>query len=201
MGYALRKSIFEAVKEIPLTELVSRYCPETKLKGNSIRLKGSCPLHIDRNPSFVVYTTSNSWYCFSCCNGGDGVRLVQLITGLGPLEAAQSIAGNFKVCVNDISLKKALKRARKIAIEQEIEEQFNQRVAQAYDILCFYIRTVERYLLIEGYEAYLKYSVLVHKLPEWNYLADILLNGDLESKIQVLKHPEVKAWLELEELY
>jgi hypothetical protein len=196
MTQVLQTNIFKTVKEIPLPQIIDRYCPEIKLRGGKMRLKGSCPLHIDRDPSFVVYPSSNSWYCFSCCNGGDGVRLVQLLTGLSPLDAARLIAGNFGVSVDDISPQKARKRARDAAMEREIEEQFNQRVTQAYDVLCFFIRTVERRLLLEGYEAYLKYSALVHRLPVWNYLADLLLNGDLETKIKALKHQEVKAWLE-----
>jgi len=196
MGYALKNDIFETVKEIPLAELVSRYCPETRLRGGRMRLKGSCPLHIDRDPSFVIYPSSNSWYCFSCCNGGDGVRLVQLITGLSPLEAAKLITRDFGVGIDDISPQEAQKRAREAAKERELEELFNQRVTQAYDVLCFFIRTVERHILLGGYDAYLKYNVLVNKLPVWNYLADLLLYGDLETKIEVLKLPEVKAWLE-----
>ena len=49
------------------------------LKSEGKRLVGSCPFHAERRPSFNVYTDTNTWYCFSCKQGGDPYRLTSLL--------------------------------------------------------------------------------------------------------------------------
>ncbi len=44
---------------------------------------GFCPFHAEENPSFTVYTDTNSFYCFSCGVGGGPLQLVsRLVTGV-----------------------------------------------------------------------------------------------------------------------
>lgn len=46
------------------------------LEEQGYRLVGSCPFHSETRPSFNVYVDTNSWYCFSCKEGGNPFRLV-----------------------------------------------------------------------------------------------------------------------------
>jgi len=58
----------------PIEEIASRY---TELrKDGARRLKGLCPLHNEKDPSFTVYPESQSWFCFGCGKGGDVFDLV-----------------------------------------------------------------------------------------------------------------------------
>jgi hypothetical protein len=42
------------------------------------KLKGRCPLHDERTPSFYVFLDSNRWRCFgACATGGDVVNLLE----------------------------------------------------------------------------------------------------------------------------
>jgi DNA primase len=42
------------------------------------RLMGLCPLHPDRQPSFLVDPVKNLFYCYGCGRGGDLIRFVEL---------------------------------------------------------------------------------------------------------------------------
>ena len=43
---------------------------------------GLCPLHKESQPSFYVNTRKNVFYCHGCGQGGNLIRLVQLLRGL-----------------------------------------------------------------------------------------------------------------------
>ena len=48
------------------------------------KLKGCCPLHQDRTPSFYVYTDTDTWICFgACAEGGDVIALTQRLMDRG----------------------------------------------------------------------------------------------------------------------
>ncbi|MEL7564980.1 MAG: CHC2 zinc finger domain-containing protein [Dehalobacterium sp.] len=188
--------IFQQTKGISLIDLVNRYCPNVKMKGTN-RLVGICPLHSEKTGSFTIYKKSNSWYCFGCERGGDGVELVRLLFNLTPLEAAKLIAEDFGLNFQYISLGIASKRVKEIALERKLELVFNDKVDQAYDRICFLIRTIEKSLMEQKYKFYMNYPWLVYLLPTLYYLADVLINGDVEEKARVLLVPEVREWLQI----
>jgi hypothetical protein len=48
------------------------------------RLKGRCPIHTEKTPSFYIYENSQSWRCFgACAEGGDVFTLVQRLMDKG----------------------------------------------------------------------------------------------------------------------
>ena len=59
----------EVKSKLDLVELVS---DNTNLSGNKNALKGLCPFHNEKTPSFVVYPDKQTWRCFGACStGGD----------------------------------------------------------------------------------------------------------------------------------
>lgn len=49
------------------------------------KLSGLCPFHNDtnpKNPNFIIYTNTNSWYCFQEGRGGDVISFYMNLTGL-----------------------------------------------------------------------------------------------------------------------
>jgi DNA primase len=56
-------------------------------------LKGLCPFHEEKTPSFHVTPARGLWYCFSCTQGGDVIKFVQKIDNLGFTEAVERLAG------------------------------------------------------------------------------------------------------------
>ena len=82
---ARSRNLFEAVKEaVSVEDLAGRF---TVLgPAGSGKLRGRCPLHEERTPSFYVYQDSQRWQCFgACASGGDVVELARRLMDLGKL--------------------------------------------------------------------------------------------------------------------
>ena len=54
---------------------------------------GRCPLHGDRRPSFYVNRRKNVFYCHGCGQGGDVIRLVELLHGLDFQSVLATLSG------------------------------------------------------------------------------------------------------------
>ncbi|MFC5180859.1 DNA primase [Actinomadura harenae] len=55
-------------------------------------LKGLCPFHDEKSPSFNVTPARGLWYCFGCGAGGDVIKFVQEIDHLTFSEAVERLA-------------------------------------------------------------------------------------------------------------
>lgn len=75
----------------PIDEVVARAGVELRTLGQ--RLVGSCPFHRDGQPSLVVYSRNESYFCFGCGVGGDVIDFVARLHGVGFKEAAAMLAG------------------------------------------------------------------------------------------------------------
>src|SRR3954462_16044889 len=60
-------------------------------------LKGLCPFHDEKSPSFNVTPARGYYHCFSCQEGGDVFTFVQKIEGVGFTEAVERLASRFNV--------------------------------------------------------------------------------------------------------
>ncbi|WP_127842176.1 DNA primase [Actinomyces wuliandei] len=60
-------------------------------------LKGLCPFHDERTPSFHVRPQLGYWHCFGCGEGGDVITFVQRINHLGFAEAVEYLADRYGV--------------------------------------------------------------------------------------------------------
>ncbi|MFV0426669.1 MAG: DNA primase [Beutenbergiaceae bacterium] len=60
-------------------------------------MKGLCPFHDERTPSFHVRPQVGLWHCFGCSEGGDVISFVQKIDHLSFTEAVEHLAGRVGV--------------------------------------------------------------------------------------------------------
>ena len=74
----------------PIAEVVGEYLQLRGAGGGS--LKGLCPFHEEKTPSFHVTPARGLWYCFSCAEGGDVIAFVRKIDTLGFTEAVERLA-------------------------------------------------------------------------------------------------------------
>jgi DNA primase len=74
----------------PLEEVVGEYLQLRNAGGGS--LKGLCPFHDEKTPSFNVTPARGLWYCFSCADGGDVIKFVEKIDNLAFPEAVERLA-------------------------------------------------------------------------------------------------------------
>jgi len=82
----------EAVRErVRIEEVVGAHV--TLRAGGVGSLKGLCPFHDEKSPSFNVRPQVGRYHCFGCGEGGDAIDFVQKIDGLGFTEAVEHLAG------------------------------------------------------------------------------------------------------------
>ncbi|WP_341717148.1 DNA primase [Micromonospora sp. FIMYZ51] len=55
-------------------------------------LKGLCPFHDEKSPSFNVSPARNVWYCFGCGAGGDAIKFLMDAEHLSFVEAVERLA-------------------------------------------------------------------------------------------------------------
>ncbi len=56
------------------------------------RLKGLCPFHDEKTPSFNVNSSIGYFHCFGCGEGGDAIKFVEKVEGLTFPEAIERLA-------------------------------------------------------------------------------------------------------------
>jgi DNA primase len=87
----------EAVKErCSVYDVASRFTTLEQPRSSSRTVRGLCPLHNERTPSFYVYLHKGNWFCFGCQTYGDVITLVEKclhVSFLEALEWLEDIAG------------------------------------------------------------------------------------------------------------
>ena len=80
----------EAIRErADIAELVGRHLT---LRPAGRNLKGLCPFHEEKTPSFQVNPARGIFHCFGCGAGGDAIRFAMRLEGLSFPEAARALA-------------------------------------------------------------------------------------------------------------
>jgi len=69
---------------IGIKDIIKRYVP---LRRSGKNFVARCPFHDDRNPSFVVYSKTQSFYCFGCHAAGDVLSFLMRIEQMNFPEA------------------------------------------------------------------------------------------------------------------
>ena len=91
MAGRIRDEDIQVVRErSAIDEVVGEYLQLRSAGGGS--LKGLCPFHEEKTPSFNVTPARGLWFCFSCTEGGDVIRFVQRIDNLNFTEAVERLA-------------------------------------------------------------------------------------------------------------
>ncbi|MFC7374567.1 DNA primase [Brachybacterium sp. GCM10030268] len=60
-------------------------------------MKGLCPFHDEKTPSFNIRPQLGQWHCFGCGEGGDVISFVQKINHLSFVEAVELLAGRYGI--------------------------------------------------------------------------------------------------------
>jgi DNA primase len=78
-----------------IDEIIGEHLQLKRAGGGS--LKGLCPFHDEKSPSFNVTPARNLFHCFGCGVGGDVIAFVQQIDHLSFTEAVELLAGRANV--------------------------------------------------------------------------------------------------------
>lgn len=83
-------SIIEDIRyRCDIEDVISSYI---SLKHAGSNLKGLCPFHSEKTPSFVVYKDTQSFYCFGCGAGGDVISFIMRQENLDYVSAIEFLA-------------------------------------------------------------------------------------------------------------
>ncbi len=74
------KAIIDEV--LARTNIENVISPYVSLKRAGNLMKGLCPFHSEKTPSFSVYTRDNSFYCFGCGVGGNAISFLKRVENL-----------------------------------------------------------------------------------------------------------------------
>ncbi|MBQ7412520.1 MAG: DNA primase [Clostridia bacterium] len=71
------------------------------LKRAGSNFSGSCPFHSEKTPSFVVFPSTQSFYCFGCGAGGDAISFVMRAENIDYISAIKSLAQRAGITLPD----------------------------------------------------------------------------------------------------
>src|SRR5262245_13547346 len=83
-----------------IVRVVSDY---VSLKGTGNTLKGLCPFHSEKTPSFTVHRDKQFFHCFGCHAGGDVFSFVMLAEKVPFPEAVERVAETCGIVVTSRS--------------------------------------------------------------------------------------------------
>lgn len=81
----------EEVKKVPIIEVIKSYNIRVEQEYNH-RAKCKCPFHNERTASLVIYTNTNSFYCFGCNTGGSNIDFVRLLDNISVGDAIKKLS-------------------------------------------------------------------------------------------------------------
>jgi DNA primase len=84
------ESIAEIRQATDVVALVGEYV--SLRPGGGTRMKGLCPFHQEKTPSFTVDSSRGHWHCFGCSEGGDAIDFLRKQETLSFIEAVERLA-------------------------------------------------------------------------------------------------------------
>lgn len=93
-----RNNIEKVRSSVDIAGIVEEYGIALKKEGKI--LKGLCPFHSEKTPSFTVYPENQSFYCFGCCKSGDVFAFVGIKENIPFNEALQKLANRTSIVLH-----------------------------------------------------------------------------------------------------
>lgn len=144
MAGRIRESdIAEVRQRNRIDDVVGEYVALRNAGGGA--LKGLCPFHDEKTPSFNVRPTHGTFHCFGCGEGGDVIKFLMKIDHLGFVEAVERLAdrvgfrltyeGGGSSVRRDRGTRTRLVEAHKVAAEFYAEQLNTPEAQRARDFL------------------------------------------------------------------
>lgn len=200
-GDSNMSAIVHIKNSIPIMAALDRY---TAVRCAGIRWRSQfnicCPFHNDRNPSFTVYTNTNTFRCWSGCNDGrpgDVIDIVKLSENVDTKQAIKILITDFELEKPNIKQveewkKNRADRERSFILIREV----NKKIHEAMDALKEVELSANSILAtIRRSEDLDRMGSLYHVIVQINYWLDYLIeSSDTVGRIQTLQ--EVSRFLQ-----
>lgn len=112
----------ETIREIKLRndieDVINAYLP---LKRSGSNYVGLCPFHSEKTPSFTVFPSDGSFYCFGCGAGGDVISFIRRAENLDYPGAVEFLArrAGITLVLDDRDAAQQKKRRRTLEMNRE----------------------------------------------------------------------------------
>src|SRR5580704_8989202 len=127
MAGRIRDEDIAAVRErSPVDEVIGEYLQLRNAGGGSV--KGLCPFHDEKTPSFNVTPSRGLWYCHGCGEGGDVIKFVQKIDALSFVEAVEKLANRAGLELRYVQGQEQSQRRRLIDAHRAAAEFYAERL-------------------------------------------------------------------------
>ncbi len=125
-----KETIEQVLMRNDIESLIGSY---VSLKRAGSNLKGLCPFHSEKSPSFTVYPQDNSFYCFGCGAGGNAITFVRKRENLDYPDAVEFLANRAGITVvrDDRGAYQSapkIDRARMFKMNADAARYFHQRL-------------------------------------------------------------------------
>ena len=101
--------VAEIKGRLPVADVVGE---SVQLRKAGTTLKGLCPFHGEKTPSFVVTPARDTWHCFGCGKHGDIFTFVMERDGVAFPEALRQLAGRAGVELDERTSREEARRGR-----------------------------------------------------------------------------------------
>jgi len=178
----IRQSDIENLKaQANIADIVSDY---VALKPASVgSLKGLCPFHDEKTPSFNVRNGQGFYHCFGCGAGGDVYKFLQEIESLSFTEAVERVASKFGYTLHydDIDTGEVQARSRTFEANQLAASFFLEKLSSAE------AKMARETLISRGFDAdSMKHFGVGYAPKGWSNLTDFLkTKGFTEEELVV----------------
>jgi len=82
------------LESVRLEDVAARYM---QLRAHGKEMKGCCPLHEDKTPSFQINTDKQLFYCFGCHEGGNVINFIMKIEHIGFRDAIALLGERYSI--------------------------------------------------------------------------------------------------------
>lgn len=121
------KASQEIKDRLKIEDVVSQY---VQLKKAGRSMKGLCPFHAEKTPSFVVSPDRQIAYCFGCHKGGDVFTFIQEVEGVDFPDALKLLAERAGVTLEESY---SPTRKRKTGSQKEVMLKVYEKVTKIYE--------------------------------------------------------------------
>lgn len=92
----MNSPVQEIKERLSIVDVISPY---VKLEKSGLHMRGRCPFHNEKTPSFFVSPERGTFHCFGCGKGGDVFTFIQDIEGLTFPESLKQLADRAGVVI------------------------------------------------------------------------------------------------------
>lgn len=183
-GDLIPDEVIDAVRSHhDIVEVVGKYVHLTK-QGKY--MKGLCPFHSEKTPSFTVTPELQIFYCYGCGKGGNVIRFVEEMEGYTFPEAVRTLAEDAGIPITWTS--------NAGGHSHDPEENARNKMIEAHELAVKFYHYIlnntaqgaeaKRYLLERGLTDKLIDQFMIGYAPsDWDVLTRFLMNRDFDPKL------------------